>query len=81
MFDEFQPGDYVTFTNDNGVVFEGKRIVRRDNHWTGIDQTPRYFIEPTDAPWFSTKVTNLSRVSRPLTQAERYASNPSYGRF
>lgn len=78
MHDEFQPGDIVTFTNDYGVVWEGKTIVERDTNWTGVDQTPRYYIKPTDAPWFSKSAKNLRLEARP---SEQYASHPNYGRF
>jgi hypothetical protein len=42
-------GDAVTLVNDNGVVFPGKKIAGFD----ATSQDPRYFIEPTDTPWFS----------------------------
>lgn len=57
---KFAPGDRVTMTNDYGVEFPGKRIVSLDDslHWSNPE--PRYFIEPTDTPWFSVAEGNLS---------------------
>lgn len=61
---EFQVGDAVTFTNDYGVVFEGKTI-------TGVKRFPeggifsgetRYFYEPSDSPWFCVPARNLKRT-------------------
>lgn len=52
---KFAIGDAVTFTNDQGVVYPGKKI-------TGIElqgDEPRYFITPTDTPWFAFRERNL----------------------
>jgi hypothetical protein len=59
---KFQPGDRVDFTNDNGALFPGKRVVKID---TAEGREPRYFIEPTDTPWFSVAERNLDRASEP----------------
>lgn len=58
----FKVGDRVTFTNDYGVVFPGKTITEvkhfpDDGIFAG--QT-RYFITPTDAPWFPVAERNLA---------------------
>lgn len=54
----FKAGDRVTFTNDQGCVFPCKTIL-------GVDPQPfdgkiRYFITPTDSPWFSFAEHNLT---------------------
>lgn len=54
---EFRIGDVVTFTNDYGVKFAGKTIVRIEK---GKDKSERrYFYAPTDTPWFGVKETSL----------------------
>lgn len=52
---KFKTGDKVTMKNDNGVIFHGKEIVKVDSSST----EPRYFITPTDTPWFSFHERNL----------------------
>lgn len=56
---KYVPGDKVAFTNDYGVTFHDKTIVKRDE--TSIE--PRYFITPTDTPWFSFAEKNLSKAA------------------
>ncbi|MDJ1632287.1 hypothetical protein [Rhizobium rhizogenes] len=56
---KFKIGDKVNFTNDYGVRFEGKTIIGSEDWGNG----PRYFLEPTDTPWFSFNEANLSLVS------------------
>lgn len=53
---KFKIGDEVVFTNDYGVVFYGKKIKSLDPQQDG---SFRYFYEPTDAPWFSVRESNL----------------------
>lgn len=55
---KFRPGDRVTMTNDSGVVFPGKAILSIDeSEWAKEraerDGQARYYITPTDTPWFS----------------------------
>lgn len=56
---KFEVGDRVTFTNDYGVVFEGKTV-------TEIEMNPvrgvTYYITPTDTPWFAVNERNLARA-------------------
>ena len=49
---KFQIGDAVTFTNDYGVVFPGKTVIGVEV-WSWQADEYRYFISPTDTPWFS----------------------------
>lgn len=55
---KYSAGDAVTFTNDYGVVFHRKVVVGLDGSGWSLPE-PRYFIEPTDSPWFSVKESNL----------------------
>ena len=51
---KFKIGDAVTFTNDYGVVFKGKRIVGFEKWADGTrPDEQRYFYAPSDSPWFS----------------------------
>lgn len=52
---KFKIGDKVIYKNSNGVVF-GERVI------IGLEQTkdePKYFIEPTDTPWFAIRESQL----------------------
>lgn len=55
---QFKIGDEVTFTNDNGVVFKDKTVVGIERGFEPNSE-PRYYIEPTDAPWYSKRARNL----------------------
>lgn len=57
---KFKPGDKVTFTNDQGCVFPGKTIVAYGTDDFAKEYGPRYFITPTDTPWFSFHEKELS---------------------
>lgn len=58
----YYPGTKVTFINDYGVSFPGKIIVGIDNSVTWKEHRQiRYFIAPTDTPWFSVNEKNLYR--------------------
>ncbi|MDM0036847.1 hypothetical protein QTI33_32255 [Variovorax sp. J22P271] len=57
----FAVGDAVTFTNPQGLVFPGKTIVSIDaSAWARESGAPRYFITPTDTPWYSFPESELS---------------------
>lgn len=56
----FAPGDQVVFTNDYGVSFAGRRVVAIDDSQFAKEYGPRYFVEPTDSPWFSKHERNLT---------------------
>jgi hypothetical protein len=58
----FNIGDKVTFTNEYGVVFPGKTVTGIDNQKFGDSTEKRYFVTPTDCPWFSKKESLLKRV-------------------
>jgi hypothetical protein len=59
---KFEVGQKVTMTNCNGVRYVGKTIAAIDATETGF----RYFITPTDTPWFSVHEKNLS-AAEPLS--------------
>lgn len=49
-------GTKVVYTNDYGISFPGKTIVK-----TGADEYgDTYFLEPTDTPWFPCRRRNLT---------------------
>jgi hypothetical protein len=61
MTAKFKPGDVVEYVNDYGVKIGLKTITELDSSiWT--DPQPRYFITPTDTPWYSVKESNLKAV-------------------
>lgn len=55
----FKVGDAVTMTNDYGVVFEGKKVIGIADDEFAKENGPRYFIAPTDTPWFSVHEKSL----------------------
>jgi len=57
-------GDDVTFINDYGVVFTDRKIIGVEK-WEGNDEF-RYFVEPSDSPWFSHKESTLYAVGDDL---------------
>ncbi len=54
---KYKAGDEVTFINDYGVVFTNRKIIGVEK-WEGCDEF-RYFVEPSDSPWYSHKETSL----------------------
>lgn len=63
---KFSVGDRVTYTNEFGVVFCGKVVTEvvhipddPEAHGTWAGQT-RYYISPTDAPWFPVRERELT---------------------
>jgi hypothetical protein len=54
---KFKVGDLVHWTNDYGVEWFGRRIVRVDHYGTF---GPRYFLDPNDAHWASVHERNLA---------------------
>jgi len=73
--EQLQIGDIVEVTNGYGVILRGYRTI------TGIDnrdgwhdkKVKRYFISPTDTPWYSFPETRLRLVLKEglfLTQKE-----------
>ena len=59
----FNIGQKVTFTNSNGCIYEGKTIVRQASKDETWGDEPRYFIAPTDTPWFPVAESELTAVS------------------
>ncbi len=62
MFDptKFNIGDPVTFVNDYGVVFEDRKIIGIDKNY---GEETRYFMEPHDAPWYSSRERNFTSLT------------------
>lgn len=56
MASKFAVGDLVSYVNDYGVKFPERRIVGSE---LVEGREPRYFLEPTDAPWFSVRESSL----------------------
>lgn len=56
---KFKIGDYVEYTNSNGVVLGKRKIIGYETR-TGENT---YFIEPTDTPWFSIRESQLKLLS------------------
>lgn len=60
---KFAVGDRVIYTNGQGVVFHGKRVVeverREGRGWF-------YYIEPTDTPWMAFYEAELCLDLSPL---------------
>ncbi len=58
---KFAIGDKVTFTNDYGVKFEGKKVVGISKPWFGPHgDRPRYYFAPHDAYWFPVEEESLT---------------------
>ena len=53
---KFKVGQEVVYTNDQGVNWGRKTIVGHEVDSFGQD---RYYIEPTDTPWFPVHERNL----------------------
>lgn len=89
MTHKFAVGDKVIFTNEFGVCW-GVKTIKSLEPGLSENDGPRYHIEPTDTPWFSTSEKNLSLADHldvkiahntgglPFT-AEEYFQN-KYGR-
>jgi len=58
MVPQFKVGDKVNYTNDYGIEI-GERTVVGITSWYGNDF--RYFIEPTDSPWFPVNERSLRK--------------------
>lgn len=57
----FAVGDAVTYTNPQGVRFEGKAVIGIDESTCARESgEPCYFIAPTDTPWISFEESALS---------------------
>lgn len=70
----YKVGDPVLFTNEYGVKWHGCRVREIDYRATGEN---RYFIEPSDSPWYSTRESLLSHEV--LNRAELEAQLPHHG--
>ena len=64
----FTPGDVVCWTNDYGVKWHARRVVRVEapDQWGH-----RYYLEPTDAPWMYVREKNLAHESLSRDEIER----------
>ena len=61
MTHKYQEGDKVVFTNEFGVCWGVRTITGLCDPYTEGGE-PRYFIEPTDCPWFSTAESTLTKA-------------------
>jgi hypothetical protein len=63
----FKPGDIVCWTNEYGVKWHGRRILRLENpdEWGH-----RYYLEPHDAHWMYVREQNLSYESLSLAELQ-----------
>ncbi len=52
---KFKIDDVVEYINDNGVHIGQKKIVAIDDSKGWSDNEPRYFLAPTDTPWYSVR--------------------------
>lgn len=63
MNPKFKPGDQVAFINGDGCKFTGKTIVKslKASEFFGVSKYKgfRYYIEPTDSPWFAVAENEL----------------------
>lgn len=79
---KYKVGDLVVFTNTFGVCWGIKKVVGLDSRC----DSPTYYIEPTDSPWFSTDESHLSLATKedlimntkPLIERMTYFQN-KYG--
>ena len=58
---KFNIGEKVNYTNKQGISF-GEKTILKVTSWYGDDY--RYFIDPTDAPWFPVAEECLSKIKK-----------------
>ena len=58
---KFNIGETVNYTTRQGVFF-GERTILNVTSWYGDDY--RYFIDPTDTPWFPVAEECLSKIKK-----------------
>jgi hypothetical protein len=70
----FKAGDIVCWTNDYGVKWRGRRVLRSDkpDKWGN-----RYYLEPNEAHWMYVREQNLAHET--LSQVELQAVLPQDG--
>lgn len=56
---KFKVGDKVYYTNPNGVRIGEKTIVRITSE---VGCIPRYYITPTDTPWYPPAETCFRKI-------------------
>ena len=56
------PNQKVIYTNEYSVCFGEKTITRMANERETFGNEPRYFITPTDTPWFPFAESELTPV-------------------
>ncbi|SMF88189.1 hypothetical protein SAMN05661091_4164 [Paenibacillus uliginis N3/975] len=56
---QFELGDHVKYTNPNGVYIGVKKIIGYEL-WSGEHYSDhRYYIEPSDTPWYPVSEESL----------------------
>ncbi|EBZ1027561.1 hypothetical protein D7O18_23370 [Salmonella enterica subsp. enterica serovar Muenchen] len=60
MTAKYKPGDVVIYFNGNGIRIGERTIARIDEPFEGDDEH-RYFITPTDTPWYSIRESQLKQ--------------------
>ncbi len=64
---KFKIGQVVNYTNPQGVFWGRRKIVGHEVDQFGVD---RYYIEPTDTPWYAVHEDCLSEVKLAEGQGE-----------
>lgn len=52
---KFKVGDVVEYINEYGVHIGRRKIAAIDDSKAWSDNEPRYFLAPTDTPWYSVR--------------------------
>lgn len=60
MTAKYKPGDVVIYFNGNGIRIGERTIAGIDELFAGDDEQ-RYFITPTDTPWYSIRESQLKQ--------------------
>jgi hypothetical protein len=72
---KFKIGDVVEYINEYGVHIGRRKIAAIDDSKGWSDNEPRYFLTPTDTPWYSVRERYLRAA--PSADHSRSASNLS----
>jgi hypothetical protein len=56
---KFKIGDVLDYINDYGVHIGRRKIAAIDDSKGWSDNEPRYFLTPTDTPWYSVRARCL----------------------
>jgi hypothetical protein len=69
---KFKVGDVVEYTNEYGVHIGQRKISAIDDSTGWSDDEPRYFLTPTDTPWYSVRERSL----HPATLEDQFREAP-----